>query len=494
MILKFANIVIDCERFELRRNNEIIPVEPLILDLIVFLARHSEQLFSRDELIEQVWDGRVVSDSTVSGAIKSARQVLGDDGKTQRYIQTVHGRGFRFKAAIEAINQIDPRQSTKKLDPSLIVLPFKVFNADEQTENFVQQMIAGIESILTRVPLLKISSDMTLINDQQDSPRQIHEKLGIDFIISGNAQLMNPDLSINISLIDAKSGFISWSDQLSFGLETSQQTAVIEILKKLEPQINRAIYKLASESETQVNSRELYLRASTLLALKGWHQDTFTEAADLLEQSHTLDPDFALAPAYLSLVLALGHRVGLLLDEATTSKEITNIIGRALTLDNMDSTVLGFCGCALADIGSLERAIPLLKNAIEINPANAQAWAALGSAYLLDNNIDLAIDHLQHGINISPLDGRLSIWQSALALALLRAKKLPQATEQAEQACMRDDKTYLPRLVLAAISALAKNPKKSVSILKEAYRIKPDLSDNEIKAAIGPKLSALISI
>ena len=81
-----------------------------------------------------------------------------------------------------------------------------------------------------------------------------------------------------------------------------------------------------------------------------------------------------------------------------------------------------------------------------------------------------------------------------MALALLRVKKLPQANEQAQQACMRDDKTYLPRLVLAAISALSKNAEKSASVMKEAYRIKPDLSDNEIKAAIGPKLAALVAI
>ena len=493
MIVKFADIEIDCDRFELRRSGEICAIEPLILELIIHLSQHPNQLFSKDDLVKLIWNGRVVSDSTVSSAIKSARQSLGDDGKAQRYIQTVHGRGFRFKVSTNTVNNLNISPTSKAVDPSLILLPFKVLSGNQRSENLIKSISTSIETMLTRVPLLRISSESVVTEPQAQTPRQIHEKLGIDFIINASAQSIDDNLRININLIDAKSGFIFWSGQFDFTEDTEEQTAAIEILKKLEPQINRAIYQLVNKFDGQTNSRELYLQASSILALKGWHRDTFTEAADLLEQSHKLDPDFALAPAYLSLVLALGHRVGLLLDETTTSTEITAIVDRAIALDNMDSTVLGFCGCALADIGLLERAIPLLKNAIEINPVNAQAWAALGSAYLLDSKIDLAIDHLQHGINISPLDSRLSIWQSALALALLQAKKVSQANEQAEQACMRDDKTYLPRLVLAAISALTNDPEKSAAIVKEAYRIKPDLSDNEIKAAIGFKLAALIT-
>ena len=187
------------------------------------------------------------------------------------------------------------------------------------------------------------------------------KNLGIDFIINGSTQSIDDDLRINISFIDAKSGFILWSDQFIFSRDTEEQAAVIEILKKLEPQINRAIYQLVDKFGGNTSSQALYLQASSILALKGWHQDTFSEAADLLEQSHKLDPDFALAPAYLSLVLALGHRVGLLLDETANSAEITAMVDLAIALDNMDSTVLGFCGCALADIGLLERAIPAFK-------------------------------------------------------------------------------------------------------------------------------------
>ena len=178
MIVEFADIEIDCERFELRRNGEISAVEPLILELIIYLAKHPNQLFSKDDLVKHIWNGRVVSDSTVSSAIKSARQCLGDDGKAQRYIQTVHGRGFRFKASADIANDLNIRQSSTIIDPSLILLPFKVLSGDQQSEKLVQSLSVSIETMLTRVPLLKISSASVLSEPLADSPRQIHEKFG----------------------------------------------------------------------------------------------------------------------------------------------------------------------------------------------------------------------------------------------------------------------------------------------------------------------------
>ena len=99
MVFSFEDIEIDTQRFELRRGGELVSTEPLIFDLIVHLVQHADELFSRDDLITAVWQGRVVSDATVSSAIKSARKTLGDDGITQKYIKTVHGRGFKFYRA-----------------------------------------------------------------------------------------------------------------------------------------------------------------------------------------------------------------------------------------------------------------------------------------------------------------------------------------------------------------------------------------------------------
>ena len=94
--------------------------------------------------------------------------------------------------------------------------------------------------------------------------------------------------------------------------------------------------------------------------------------------------------------------------------------------------------------------MPILRNAVEINPASAQAWAALGSACLLNGQVDEAVRHLTHGINISPLDSRLSVWGALLALALMQSNDLESALQQGELACQRDHRSYIPELLWPA--------------------------------------------
>ncbi len=105
MIYLFGEFEIDTSRFELRQSGVSRSVEPKVFDLLICLIEHRDRVLSREELIERVWDGRIVSDSTLSTAVKQARTALGDDGKAQRWIQTSHGRGFRFVGEADATGE-----------------------------------------------------------------------------------------------------------------------------------------------------------------------------------------------------------------------------------------------------------------------------------------------------------------------------------------------------------------------------------------------------
>jgi len=96
MVYSFGEFRIDADRFEVARAGQALAVEPQVLELLILLLRHRDRVVTRDELLETVWHGRVVSDTTLSSRIKTARQLLGDDGTRQDYIKTIHGRGFRF--------------------------------------------------------------------------------------------------------------------------------------------------------------------------------------------------------------------------------------------------------------------------------------------------------------------------------------------------------------------------------------------------------------
>ena len=110
----FENFTLDVAKHELRRDGELIAVEPQVFALLIHLIEQRERVVSKEELIEAIWEGRFVSDSVVSSRIKSARKALGDDGRTQRFIKTHHGAGFRFIASVEAAttNNVEIDQST----------------------------------------------------------------------------------------------------------------------------------------------------------------------------------------------------------------------------------------------------------------------------------------------------------------------------------------------------------------------------------------------
>lgn len=97
----FDNFILDVKKHELRRDGELVAVEPQVFALLIHLIEQRERVVSKEELIEAIWEGRFVSDSVVSSRIKSARKALGDDGRAQAYIKTTHGTGFRFIAAVE---------------------------------------------------------------------------------------------------------------------------------------------------------------------------------------------------------------------------------------------------------------------------------------------------------------------------------------------------------------------------------------------------------
>jgi DNA-binding winged helix-turn-helix (wHTH) protein len=104
----FDNYALDTKLRELRREGELVAMQPQVFDLLVHLLKHRDQVVSRDDLIALVWGGRIVSDSTLDSRINAARNVVGDNGRDQRLIRTIPRKGVRFVGAVnERVNGAD---------------------------------------------------------------------------------------------------------------------------------------------------------------------------------------------------------------------------------------------------------------------------------------------------------------------------------------------------------------------------------------------------
>jgi pimeloyl-ACP methyl ester carboxylesterase/DNA-binding winged helix-turn-helix (wHTH) protein len=98
-----GDLELDEELFEVRRSGVRVPLEPQAFDVLLHLVRHRGRVVSKEELMDSIWGGRFVSETAVTSRIKQIRHALGDDGRTQRVVSTLHGRGYRFVASVREI-------------------------------------------------------------------------------------------------------------------------------------------------------------------------------------------------------------------------------------------------------------------------------------------------------------------------------------------------------------------------------------------------------
>src|SRR3954453_19582152 len=104
----FGDQTLDTDRRELRRGADRVSMEPQVFDLLVYLVQHRERVVSKDDLISAIWDGRIVSEATLTSRINAVRKAIGDSGRDQKFIRTFSRKGFRFVGALRSQQTATP--------------------------------------------------------------------------------------------------------------------------------------------------------------------------------------------------------------------------------------------------------------------------------------------------------------------------------------------------------------------------------------------------
>ena len=295
MRYRFDDFELDTERFALLRAGKPCAVEPKVFDLLAYLAGRPGQVCSMDELVREVWHGRIVSDTTVSSCIKIARKSLGDSGDAQRLIKTVRGRGYAFGAEVTVAGGPSKPSATAAAyrGPSLLAMPLRVDAGDAAAARLGEAVRDDVAAILGRVPLLRIAVQAPWQKDAiAPAARALHEQLGADFLLDGALQSVGDGFRLSLQLVDACTGFQRWSHRFEVAgpLESALSEAPVAVVARLEPQLVRAIHDSVRSATDQPSAQQLFLEAYSVLGLKGWLRDAFAEAAALLRRKRRHNP------------------------------------------------------------------------------------------------------------------------------------------------------------------------------------------------------------
>src|SRR3954465_248427 len=140
----FEDYALDPDRRELTRHAEAVAIGPKVFDLLLYLVQNREHVVSKDDLLDAVWAGRIISESTLTSHINAVRKAIGDSGEEQRLVRTLARKGFRFVGDVKETQDgvTPPAVSVAKLEeasapalslpdrPSIAALPFQNWSGD----------------------------------------------------------------------------------------------------------------------------------------------------------------------------------------------------------------------------------------------------------------------------------------------------------------------------------------------------------------------------
>ena len=294
-----------------------MPVEPQVFALLLLLAENRERLVSRDEIIEKVWDGRVVSDSALDSRVKSARRALGDDGKAQRFIRTIHGQGFRFVAEVKEAAPASSavggrgRRRVSRAKP----MPSRRSRCCRSAWSATPGRYAAIADALPDELIAELSRLRWLFVIARGSsfrfrspapdPAEVGKLLGVRYCLSGTVEIAGATLAVTVQLVDTQ--------RRRRGVGRP-----LRVEHRRRPRHARARSSRGSWRRSSCRSRLNEARAARLVApenLDAWsayhlglqHMFRFNRrdnavAGGLFERAIADDPRFARAHAGLSFV------------------------------------------------------------------------------------------------------------------------------------------------------------------------------------------------
>jgi TolB-like protein/class 3 adenylate cyclase/tetratricopeptide (TPR) repeat protein len=371
-------------------------------------------------------------------------------------------RAWRARPADAAIPQplkVDPPPAALALPdkPSIAVLPFANMSGDAEQEYFADGMVEDIITGLSRMTWLFViarNSSFTYKGKAVDI-KQVGRELGVRYVLEGSVRKAGNRVRITGQLIDASNGAHLWADRFDGELEDVfdlQDEVTTSVIGAIAPKLEQAEIERAKRKPTEKLAAYDYFLRGMANIYQGTKEANLA-ALQNFQRAIEIDSDFATAYGMCAYCYVWRKANGWMADRERETAETERLARKAARLGADDAVALCQAGFALSFVvGALDDGVALIDRALVLNPNLATAWRFSGYVRVFLGEPELAIEHLNRAVRLSPLDPLIFIVQNGVVLAHFFAGRYDEALSWAQKT-LRQNPNYAAAIIMAAVSA-----------------------------------------
>ena len=424
--LNFECFELNFEERELLREGQAVKVEPQVFDLLWYFAVNAGRLVSKDDIIENVWDGRIVSDAAISTRINGARAAIDDSGNEQRVIRTIPRRGFRFLAEVSDTpgmgHPIPPNsENLHRSGPAIAIMPIRAIGASGELEELADGMRIDIQNALIKVSGLFLTAVGSVNAVRDMDPLEAAKALDARYLLLGQLRRSRDKLRLSIQLLDAEKNQVLMSDQFDHTLEDT-----FVFLDEITAQVLEALNVVLIAGEpARVWHRTLRDVESLSVFYRGvsdffkMTRESLLLARESFEKIARQYPDLAIGYTWIALTHWFELQRGWSDDRTASRTKAREFAEKAVLLPDTDGQAHTVLSHVYLLEGRFEDALEAGKEAVFNRPSctNANAFYA-NVLYYCGRNAD-ALSHIKLALQQSPFSPvyfKLVLARSLLAL------------------------------------------------------------------------------
>ena len=416
MIHRFGDYCLDPQSYELSCGGEVVTVEPQVFSLLLFLVENRDRVVSKDDLIEGVWGGRIVSDATLSSRVSAARQAVGDTGEAQAVIRTVRSRGFRFVADVVSNDRGDMRDapvanaagasSSLAHKPTLAVLPFSNLSGDPDQDYLCDGITEEIITALSKLSDLFViaSSSVFTYKGRDVNVVEVARELGVRYVLEGSVRTAGARVRINGRLVDTETGHHLWAERYE-----REPTDLFELQDEITGEVVTALQVRLTEGEQarlrrrQTNDLaawECFARSQE--QLRRFNKEDNLVARGLLEQALRHDPMFSAAWTFLAWTHLVDARLAFSTSAEVSLEQGAALVAKSLSIDECDPDALAIQGAIRLLQRQFDEAEADCRKAVEYGPNVAEVFAWLATVLNYTGRAREGLGLIEKAMRFSP--------------------------------------------------------------------------------------------